>query len=379
MGQFAASLEEDRFLVSYSFLRMMLLLLGGALVNALVLSYFGLVVRFGVLTFATDWRILVTWVAAYPVLWAVLVTYSLPVKLRGSPFDLAIATTLILPATYILSGQSFTNIIPLTAFTGLLIITSSLLQGFLVSPIVGLGKAGGLPYHYDSFLFKDKKVTDFARVYESEQYRNWLSLPNHEITTEKDGLNPVRIVLSTARFDELGTFVFFSNQHDGLLVQVVSFEKGKYSIFKSKDAVFYAEQMKKVIQWELHSPHPIFRVVEAEREAAEYRALRVTRSIVSLRGVRTRDRIVLAGGAGLLTLEYFLWVFGVITSTDSYATVSILTLFGVIAELSYRRLKQTDLWSGLTRQSPHPEYPEKRSMSKVWKRLQDRHEQEPDS
>lgn len=356
MSKVLPSLEEGRFLVSYGFLRMLLLLAGGALVNAFFLAFYGLTFRFGNLQSIADWRIVVTWIIVYPVLWSIVVTYSLPTKLRGSPIDLSIATTMLLLATYTFAGNPYAYTLGLTFITGLIIVVSSFLQTLLIDPIVGLGKAGGLPYYYDSFVLEGRKVSDFSKVYDSEQYRDWLLLPNAEITIEKNTLIPNRIILSSPKYENLIVFLFLSNHQKGLLAQIIAFEKGKYSIFKSKSAVFCGEQIKRILQWELDAPHPLPLVVEIEREAAEFRALRVTRSIVSLRGIRTRDKIVLAVGTGLLTLEYLLWAsFGIITSSDSYATLSILTLFGVVAELSYRRLKGTDIWSRLTSQTQSSE------------------------
>jgi hypothetical protein len=381
LSQIASSLEEDRFLVSYSFLRMLLLLAGGSIVNAVILAYYGFTVSVssGLLTFGIDWRLFLLWIFIYPIFWSVVATYSLPVKLRFSPFDLSVASTALLPVLYEFFGQH-NNWLPLTYLTGTLIITASFLQQFAVASIVGLGKAGGLPYHYDSFLLESKKVVDFSKVYDKEQYRDWLSLPNFRAVVKKDSNTPVRVILSSARYDDLGVFVIFSDYEKGLLVQIIAFEKGKYSIFKSKDAVFYAEQIKKIVQWELAATNPIPLVVEEEREAAEQYALRITRSITVLRELRTRDRIVLASGVGLLTLEYFLWVFNIITSTDSYAGYSILTAFGIIAELSYRRLKETRIWERIVRKSTSSEITGRdMRMEAVWKRLQEKSKREGES
>jgi len=351
---------------------MVLLLIGGSAVNAFFLAYYGLTVRYSVLGFGSDVRIFLLWVSVYPILWSVVATYSLPAKLRFSPFDLSLGTTLLLPVAYVFAGQ-YANTLALTFLTGMVIVASSFLQQFAVASIVGLGKAGGLPYQYDSFLISDKKVDDFSRVYDSEQYRDWLSLPKAEIIRRKGALAPERIILSSARYDALGLFVFFSNHENGLFVQIIAFEKGKYSIFKSKDAIFYAEQIKKIIQWELAVATLVPFVNDEEREAAERYALRVTRSITGLRGLQTRDRIVLASAAALLTLEYFLWIFNIIVSADSYVGISILTAFGAIAELSYRRIKETTIWQRIARKPTSPEMIDRdMSMDAVWQRLQEK-------
>lgn len=67
LPQFISSLEEDRFLASYSFLRMVLLLLVGGLVNTFFFAYCGLSIGFfGNLTTAIDWRLFLLWVIFYP-------------------------------------------------------------------------------------------------------------------------------------------------------------------------------------------------------------------------------------------------------------------------------------------------------------------------
>jgi hypothetical protein len=215
---------------------------------------------------------------------------------------------------------------------------------------VGLGKAGGLPYHYDSFLLRGRSVTDFRKVYDSEQYRDWLSLPILEVVP-RGALVPKCIILSSSKNDALSIYVFFSNNKRGLLVQIISFEKGKYSIFKSKKAIFNGEQIKRTILWEIGTSVPVPFVVRAERDAAEHYALRVTRSITVVRDLQKRDQIVLSAGVAILTLEYFLWAFNIIASAESYVGYSILTAFGIIAELSYRRLRDTRIWEKIARKT----------------------------
>jgi hypothetical protein len=337
---FIPSLEEDRLLVSYSFLRMLLLLLGGGIVNAFFLAYYGITFQNITLTLGSDWRVFLAWLLSYPILWAVGATYLLPNKFRVSPNDLSIVTSILLIPIYLALGKSW---IPLTLFNGYALFAVSVIETFFVGSIVGYGKAGGLPYYYDSFLLEGKTITDFRRIYDLEQYRDWLSLPNLQIEPRGAVLSPTRIILSSSSHDKTILFVFFSNHNNGLLVQIISFEKGKYFIFKSKNAIFVAEQIKRVVLWELQTS-PIPFEVEPEREGAEKVALRVTQSIATVRELERRDRIVLSAGIALLILEYLLWAFNVISSTDNYVGYSILTGFGIIAELSYRRLRQTKIW-----------------------------------
>jgi hypothetical protein len=327
---------------------MVLFVLGGSVINAFFLSQNGFTISSGgSLSTIIDWRTIIAWIALYPIVWSLIATYSFPVKLRFSPLDLEIATILILIPFYWMFGRA--DWVSVSFFSTLILIPTSFLQALFVGSVVGLGKAGGPPYYYDSFILPSKSVSDFSRCYENEQYRDWLALPKLELVRTRGTLNLERAIISSAGYDDLVLYVILSNSEKGLLVQIIAFEKGKYSIFKSKYATFCAGQIKNVLQWELKTAEPIPFVDEAEREVAEHYALRVTRSIAVVRDLRKRDQIVLATGAALLALEYFLWVFNVFTSADSYVGYSILTGFGVIAELSYRRLKGTRIWERITR------------------------------
>src|SRR5208283_3667323 len=103
MSRYLSSFDEDRFLASSSFLRMVLLVIGGALLNAAVMYSYGYrsfccvvnattnVVIGNYVALNSDWRLLVVWIALFPIVWATASTYALPSKLRMSPVDLQIA------------------------------------------------------------------------------------------------------------------------------------------------------------------------------------------------------------------------------------------------------------------------------------------------
>jgi len=322
---------------------MLLLLLGGSILNAFVISFYGIQygAHAGEFFLVTDWRLYLAWLLLYPLVWAVVTTHSMPLRLRASPLDLGLATTLLLPLAY----QGNYNWIRLTLVNGWILLMFGILQTMLVGPIVGLGEG---TYYYSSFLMKKERVSDFREYYENEQYRRWLELPDLEIVVEKKG-EPDKVILKSSNDDDIGAFLFLSNHKRGLLIQTVSFEKGKYSVFQSKTSDFVAQQITKTVISELKAKAEPFED-ETEKGNALRVALHVTRSVAALRGIQKRDQIILTTGAILLTGVGLGWAFFGWSTENSYTSVALI-LLGVIAELSYRRLKLTRIWRGAQRRS----------------------------
>jgi hypothetical protein len=141
---------------------------------------------------------------------------------------------------------------------------------------------------------------------------------------KKGTLIPDRAILSSARDNDLRVFVFLSNHEKGLLVQIISFEKGKYSIFESKEATFWAEQFRRTILWEMGVAAPIDYADEEERNKAERHALRVTQSLAPFRGLLRRDQIVVGIGLILLATDYLLWVLNIGMDHLGFALLTVL-------------------------------------------------------
>lgn len=330
MGLFIGPRDEIRLLASYSFLRMVLLVLVGGIINSYFMYHYGFgISQYGSLVYPSDWWVFFVWLAIYPLVWAIGATYALPKKLRASPFDVQLVTVLLLVAVYAYQNPAYWPL--LAVYNGLWIVIATLFQVVVVAPIVGLGDAG---YDYDSFLVKGKSLSDLRDFYESTQYRNLYKVPDLDIVEQNQ-----RVTLSSSSEDDLRIFVVLSNRKEGLHVQMVSFEKGKYFIFKSEESAFIARELRKKILVQLGTSDEgaIPFVDETEKDMALHIALRPIHSVAALRGLRRRDQFIIYVSSGaLLLLLVGTLVFG-LKREDAIGWGAVVLLTAATG-LSYRRL-----------------------------------------
>jgi len=335
---------------------MLVFLLAGSAVNALFVYYYGFSLSvFGGVLNPQDWRLFAAWVLLYPLAWSLVATYALPMKLRASPFDLQLVTALLLGAVYTYQYPIFLRLpvptLTLAALNGILLMLASIFQTPLMASIIGLGVGGQDNYDYDSFMLRGKKLSDFKELYESDRYRQWLRVPELTIVKDTEKGNGQkeddRIVLSSAGDSDLRTFVFVFNHPEGLYVQMVSFERGKYWIFKSARSQFVSTQIKRTILSDLKAEAGPF-VNAVEKDTALFFALRETRSVAGLRGLERRDKIMVSIGAILLGILFY----GVVLlgwNVENSVGLAFFIVLGVAAELSYRKLHLATLWSRTSR------------------------------
>ena len=125
-----------------------------------------------------------------------------------------------------------------------------------------------------------------------------------------------------------------------MLVQIVSFERGKYTIFRSRHSDYNGGQIERNIIRDLDA-EPIPFVDDVEKANAEFYAAPCnSRSVLSGQEISTRDKAILVGGTTLVLIVAAVAAYAPdLLSKDSAFTLVVLIILGVIAELSYKRIR----------------------------------------
>ena len=294
------------------------------------------------LTLGTDWRIIICWFVLYPLSWFAIATYVLPTKLTASPLDLGIGTMIVALVLYIQNGMA--GFEWLIAFIyGFVLLYFGVAFSIVVPSLVGLGSTGD-SYFYGSFLMKGKTVADVRRIYSDPLYINWLGFePITESASSSEHFRTQQrfFSLRTPKGSKLVTYVFFTDHVDSVLVQIITFERGKYTIFRSKNSDYAGGQMERTILRDLES-QPIPCVDDVEKSNAEFYALRVTRSVLSPQEISTHDKAILLGGFTLALVVALVAAYVPnLLSVDNAFTLIVLIALGVLAELSYKRIRMS--------------------------------------
>lgn len=339
MAQYPVSKEERGFLLSASFLRLAFLTVVGGVINGLFLANYGFKQSGNTLTVGTNWLFVVCWFIFYPLIWLAVSQHFLPTKLLASVIDLNVATLIVLLATYIQNGMPSLDW-PLALLYGLILVYEGGLIGLAAPSLFGLGSSGD-SFFYSSFLLKGKTISDVQKTYSDPQYVEWLGFTPARPKSKKSRqtTEPKFFSLQTQSDVRLPIYVFFTKHLDAILVQIISFEKGKYTIFRSRQSDYYGGQVERTVLNDLHA-EPIPFVDPVEKNNAEFYVLRITRSSITAAKLRTRDKAIIFGGATLVVMVATVAMYVPDSlSKEGAFTLAVIIVLGVLAELSYKRIR----------------------------------------